>query len=96
MKDGGARIDSEGNDADERDGDSMGATCNWEGARLRMSLPQPGSIEVNTAGLEGSKAASEPAVARSNRGELSWKGICVGSRAERIDGWRLCDFGPRT
>ena len=28
MKDGGARIDSEGNDADERDGDSMGATCN--------------------------------------------------------------------
>ena len=50
----------------------------WEGARLRMSLPQPGSIEVNTAGLEESEAASEPAIAWFDRGEHSWKGIRVG------------------
>ena len=58
MKDGGARIDSEGNDADKRDGNSMGAMCN----------------SVDGDRLEGCKAANEPAAARFNRGEHCWIG----------------------
>ena len=46
----------------------------WKGARLRMSLPQPGSIEVNTAGLEGSEAASEPAIARFDEANSAGRG----------------------